>query len=43
VLVRLQQSLICPICQDIMFAPSVTACGHTFCYNVSEKERRGVD
>jgi hypothetical protein len=34
ILIRLQQSVICSICQDIMYTPFTTECGHSFCYDV---------
>ncbi|ODQ66261.1 hypothetical protein NADFUDRAFT_50182 [Nadsonia fulvescens var. elongata DSM 6958] len=28
-----QQSLTCPVCQELMYTPCLTECGHLFCYN----------
>lgn len=30
---QMEDQLTCAICQDIMYCPCVTSCGHTFCYN----------
>lgn len=31
-LIKIQYTVVCSICQDIMHAPCVTSCGHGFCY-----------